>query len=124
MGEAVLIASHDQAVYAIRQHLERPGTNELLRGVVLAVLPIHASYPSPWGAGPNPDCESCEGRGWFATEEVAREHCHCRCPWCGGCDEPLCGGPCSTVAAIAGRLDLTVSLDVLAGRHDPTGGDS
>ena len=109
---ALLIATHDQAVHAVREHLERPGTDQLLRGVVLSVLSIHASYSSPWGSGPNPDCESCQGRGWFATSDVEREHCHCRCPWCAGCDEPLCVGPCPTVQAIADRLDLTASLNL------------
>ncbi len=101
----VLIASHDQAVHAIRAHVNQPGTDELLRGVVLRVLDVHSSYTSPWN-GPNPDCESCKGRGWFATANADREHCHCRCPWCSGCDEPLCRGACPTVEAIAQRLDL------------------
>ncbi|SCL32105.1 hypothetical protein GA0070616_4388 [Micromonospora nigra] len=112
----LLIASHDHAVHAIRERLEQPGTDELLRGVVLAVLPVHASYPSSTGR-PDPDCPSCEGRGWFTTEERDREHCHCRCPWCTGCEEPLCAGPCPTVGAIAGRLDLLHSA--IPERCDP-----
>ncbi|MCX5066931.1 hypothetical protein OOJ91_13850 [Micromonospora lupini] len=101
----LLIASHDQAVHAIREHLNRPDVDELLRGVVLRVLDVHPSYASPTGR-PDPDCPTCEGRGWFATEESDREHCHCRCPWCSGCEEPLCFGPCPTVQVIAERLDL------------------
>lgn len=111
-----LIATHDQAVHAIAERINQPGTDQLLRGVILAVLPIHASLPSPTGR-PNPDCWSCHGRGWVEGERTAcdglltravttREHCHCRCPWCSGCEEPLCDGPCPTVEAIAERLDL------------------
>lgn len=105
----LLIATHDQAVHAIREHLNRPGTDQLLRGVVFCVLEVHPSYPSPWGPGPNPDCEACQGAGSFFVPDsgqVEPEHCHCRCPWCAGCDEPLCSGPCPTVKAIAMRLDL------------------
>ncbi|MGW5556882.1 hypothetical protein ACWER9_06620 [Micromonospora sp. NPDC003944] len=112
----LLIASHDQAVHAIREHVNQDGVDELLRGVVLTVVEVHPSYPSPTGK-PEPDCWSCEGKGWFEREgtvcdgllarvEMVREHCHCRCPWCSGCDEPLCDGPCPTVEAIAHRLDL------------------
>ncbi|MEU4781054.1 hypothetical protein [Micromonospora sp. NPDC023633] len=107
----LLIATHDQALHAIHQRLEQPGTDELLRGVVLAVLPIHASDPSATGR-PDPDCFACEGRGWFDAPSGGREHCHCRCPWCLGCEEPLCEGPCPTVEAIAGRLDLTTFIEL------------
>lgn len=105
MTDLVLIATHDQAMHAIAERLEQPGTDELLRGVVLKVLVIHHSFPSPTGR-PDADCPTCEGRGWFKSERVEREHCHCRCPWCSGCEEPLCEGPCPTVEAIAERLDL------------------
>lgn len=112
----LLIATHDQAMHAIAERLEQPGTDQLLRGVVLAVLVIHHSFPSPTGR-PDADCPTCEGRGWFEGErtvcdgllartEATREHCHCRCPWCSGCEEPVCEGPCPTVEAIAERLDL------------------
>lgn len=114
-----LIATHDQALHAIRERLEQPGTDELLRGVVLRILSIHASVP-PEATDPRPDCWSCGGKGWVEAErtvcdgllartEATREHCHCRCPWCSGCDEPLCDGPCPTVEAIAERLDLLES---------------
>ena len=102
---SLLIATHDQALHAIAERLEQPGTDELLRGVVLAVLVIHHSLPSPTGR-PDADCASCEGKGWFPAPSGGREHCHCRCPWCVGCEEPVCEGPCPTVEAIAQRLDL------------------
>ncbi|MBM7083619.1 hypothetical protein [Micromonospora humidisoli] len=127
MGEIVLIATHDQAVHAIRQRLERPGTDQLLRGVVLRVLDIHQPYHSKTNA-PDPDCGGCDGGGFIDSEPEdggppVRRHCHCSCPWCTGCEEPLCRGVCPTVAAIAERLDLTSSVAVPSeGR--PAGGAS
>ncbi|PZF98533.1 hypothetical protein [Micromonospora deserti] len=106
----LLIATHDQAVHAIREHVRRPGVDELLRGVVLRVLDVHSSDPSSTGR-PDPDCFGCQGRGWFDAPHGGREHCHCRCPWCLGCEEPLCFGPCPTVEVIVERLDLTASTD-------------
>ncbi|MET7949240.1 hypothetical protein [Micromonospora sp. NPDC005324] len=108
----LLIASHDQAVHAIREYVNRDGVDELLRGVILRVLDVHPADPSATGR-PDPDC-SCEGRGWRLIGG-GREHCHCRCPWCLGCEEPLCFGPCPTVEVIAERLDLIVPVDLPRG---------
>ncbi|WFE41932.1 hypothetical protein [Micromonospora sp. WMMD998] len=99
-----LVASHDQALHAIGERLEQPGTDPLLRTVVAGVITLHLALPSPTGR-PNPDCEDCHGTGQHKQFGLA-VHCHCRCPWCTGCDEPVCGGPCPTVEVIADRLGL------------------
>ncbi|TDC35669.1 hypothetical protein E1211_15295 [Micromonospora sp. 15K316] len=107
----LLIATHDQAVHAIREHLNRPDTNQLLRGVVFRVLDIHHAELPEQGCRPWTDCGTCFGQGRFECTDdgvnTHTHHCHCQCPWCVGCEESLCRGACPTVAAIAERLDLT-----------------
>lgn len=106
--------SHDHALHAIG--LVVADVDPTLRRVVAAVMTVHIAQPSPTGR-PEPDCYACEGKGWFEREatgcdgmlartEIVREHCHCRCPYCVGCSEPVCDGPCETIAAIGAALGI------------------
>ncbi|MGW3608967.1 hypothetical protein ACWD6N_03610 [Micromonospora sp. NPDC005163] len=109
----LLIATHDQAVDAIIERLPQLAMHLMVRDALAGVLEIHRAEPSETNR-PNPECGSCEGIGWIEYAEVedgptVREHCHCRCPWCVGCEEPLCTGPCPTVEAIAEALGLLSS---------------
>lgn len=106
---ALLIATHEQACHAILEHAAAPGVDPTLRAVIAAVAPLHyVVLPDP-PMRPHPDCWTCHGLGVVEVPAEAgggTEHCHCRCPWCAGCDEPLCWGPCPTVHAIAEALGL------------------
>ncbi|WP_431976154.1 hypothetical protein [Micromonospora haikouensis] len=116
----LLIATHDQALHAIREHVDQPDVAPVLRAVVIGVVDVHPAHP-PMTRTPDPDCWSCNGSGWVdgVTEDGGgRQHCHCVCPWCLGCDEPLCTGPCETVAAVAEALGLLPAAPT-PGRADP-----
>lgn len=103
------LITHDQVEHAIVQHLAGDGVAQSTRAVVLPVLTIHRAEP-PQSLRPDVDCWICHGAGWLtAPAELAdgdRYHCHCACPWCAGCEGPLCEGPCPTVEAIATGLGL------------------
>lgn len=103
-NETVLVASHDHALYAIDQHLLGLDVADPLHRVVTAVMTVHIAQPSPTGR-PDPDCWACEGTGTY-DQHGEREHCHCRCPWCVGCSQPVCDGPCETVAAVGAELGI------------------
>ncbi|MFI1195500.1 hypothetical protein ACH4T9_19895 [Micromonospora sp. NPDC020750] len=103
---ALLIATHDQALHAIGERTAQPGTDPLLVSVVAAAMTAHRSYPSPTNR-PDPDCFTCHGLGRYQPDGAAEPlHCHCRCPWCGSCEQPLCEGPCETVAVIGAALGI------------------
>lgn len=109
----LLIATHDQACHAALEHVAAPGTDPALQAVVAAVVPLHYITLPPNGLRPDPDCIGCHGTGAVTGPDGEPEHCHCRCPWCAGCDEPVCAGPCPTVAAVVGALGLTApSIEV------------
>jgi hypothetical protein len=110
VNDLLLIATHDQALHAIRQYIDRPDIDPILRAVVAGVVDCHPAHP-PTTRTPDPDCWGCSGAGWIdcPTEDGGRQHCHCTCPWCAGCDDPLCAGPCETVAAIVEALRLAAS---------------
>ncbi|MBM0275120.1 hypothetical protein [Micromonospora tarensis] len=111
----LLIATHDQALHAIREHVTQPGVDPLLRAVVIGVIDCHPANP-PTKLTPDPDCWGCDGAGWIVSwTDGSREHCHCACPWCAGCDDPLCEGPCETVQAIAEALGLIAPTDLPEG---------
>lgn len=103
MTPTTLIATHDQVVHAVTQRVGAAGTDPVLQRVVLAVLAVHVTQPSPTNR-PDPDCPGCFGTG-LVDLEGGREHCHCRCPWC-DCGEPLCAGPCLTVGVIANAVGV------------------
>ncbi|MFI7608825.1 hypothetical protein ACIBTV_27445 [Micromonospora sp. NPDC049366] len=76
--------------------------------LVRKLLLMHVSMPGtgrPW-----PDCSYCHGTGQAPVDPGdAPRHCHCLCDVC-TCGEPLCAGPCETLA---------VMLDVLVLRGMP-----
>ncbi|MFG3709499.1 hypothetical protein [Micromonospora sp. NPDC047730] len=105
----LLIVTQEQAMAAIRDHIGQPGIDPALTATVNAVLAVHRIDPPEDGGKPWADCQECGGSGvvvHISDEGVASRHCHCQCPWCAGCDEALCAGPCPTVAAIARALGL------------------
>lgn len=102
----LLILTHDHALYALDERIRQPGTDPLLRSVVAAVMVAHTSLPSGTNR-PSPDCPYCHGAGSYQPPgAVGPVHCHCRCPWCGSCEQPLCEGPCETVAVVGAALGI------------------
>lgn len=111
----LFIASHEQAAYEIGERIlaspttarpPAPATAEQLRRAVVAAMTIHIALP-PVSLDPNPDCPTCRGAGTYEVAEAGGPvHCHCRCPFCSGCNEPTCEGPCPTVEAIADAFGL------------------
>lgn len=107
----VLIATHDQAQHAIGEALiDRLRAGDQLASALTSVQTVHIALPDPTGR-PDPDCPGCEGTGTLVYQdddggEESGDHCHCRCPWCAGCHEPVCEGPCETIATIAEALGL------------------
>lgn len=103
------LITHDQVEHAIVQALAGDGVAQVVRDIVLPVLTIHRAEP-PESMRPVVDCLTCHGLGVVEIEnddaDFSLEHCHCVCPWCSGCEEPLCLGACPTVAAIAKGLGL------------------
>lgn len=109
----LLIATQDQALHAIRQHVDQPGADPALTALVHAVLAVHAIDPPEDGGKPWTDCVECGGSGvvvHISEDGVATRHCHRQCPWCAGCDEALCSGPCPTVTAMARALGLITAI--------------
>lgn len=106
----LLIVTQEQALAAIRHHhISQPGVDPALTATVNAVLAVHRIDPPEDGGKPWADCPECGGSGTVvhvSEDGVATRHCHCQCPWCAGCEESLCGGPCPTVVAIARALGL------------------
>ena len=105
----LLIATQDQALHALRAHVDQPGIDPTLTALVHAVAAVHRIDPPEDGGKPWADCQDCGGSGvvvHISEDGVATRHCHCQCPWCAGCDEALCGGLCPTVAAMARALGL------------------
>jgi hypothetical protein len=106
----LLAITHDQVLHAIDEKLLADADRGPLWRAVVGVLTIHTAQPAPDNR-PDPVCPTCDGTGrWDIEAEdgepFASGHCHCQCPWCVGCSQPVCEGPCETVAAIGARLGL------------------
>lgn len=106
------VLTHDGAVSALHRYA---AGDARLTAVVGAITLVHTVERPEHGRRPDPDCIDCLGSGIaeYASldDTVIRRHCCCRCPWCVGCDNPVCEGPCPTVIAVGAALGIPGLID-------------
>jgi len=102
----LIVMTHDHALCALDERIRRTGVDRQVVAVVAAIMTVHNGLP-PERTTPDPDCAWCHGSGLYLPDgAVLPQHCHCRCPWCAGCEMPVCDGPCETVAAVGAALGI------------------
>lgn len=109
------VIGHDHACDLLYRFLDRDDT--AMAGALKAVLAIHHAQPGP--GQPVPGCTFCAGTG----RAPDGEHCHCACGVCVGCGDPLCEGPCETIAELGAWLtphDLSATI-ALEDQHEDAG---
>lgn len=75
-----------------------------LGAIVRGLLILHQILPGTGRAWV--DCSYCRGTGQAPTDDGGTpQHCHCRCDLC-ACNEPLCAGPCDSLAVMLDALVL------------------